>query len=239
MRNIPKIIHQVWDSPENRDIPLFLQVLMNTWKVYNPDWKYHLWNRKEMDRLVKEEFPYFCDTYYNFPYDIQRWDAIRYMILYKYGGLYVDLDIECLKPIDPILKNINLGIGEEASEKSLYPYLKHMLGNSFLVSVEGAEGWNFILSRIMNLKSAPELIENKESLTLTTTGSLMLSKIFDELNHKFDASPISYELVAPVNKYDVIRYIYKRERVQFEERIQSAYCVHYYLGTWSEKVAII
>lgn len=51
--------------------------------------------------------------YRSFPYNVQRWDTIRYMILYVYGGVYTDLDTECFKPIEPLLKDVMIGFGEE------------------------------------------------------------------------------------------------------------------------------
>ncbi|MDR1403245.1 MAG: hypothetical protein LBJ60_06050 [Tannerellaceae bacterium] len=63
----------------------------------NPEWEYHLWGREEIERLVESCFPDFPDTYKNFQHKVQQWDSARYMILYKYGGLYIDLDTECLR----------------------------------------------------------------------------------------------------------------------------------------------
>ena len=40
-------------------------------------------------------YPELIPVYESFPYAVQRWDAIRYLILYTFGGLYVDLDYEC------------------------------------------------------------------------------------------------------------------------------------------------
>lgn len=71
---IPKIIHQVWEG-KTTPLPDFLCKLGKSWRDKNPDWEY----------------------------DVMRWDVIRYMILYKIGGLYVDFDYECLEPIEPIL----------------------------------------------------------------------------------------------------------------------------------------
>lgn len=36
------------------------------------------------------------DVYNSYPYAVQRWDMIRYLILYEYGGIYADLDYECI-----------------------------------------------------------------------------------------------------------------------------------------------
>lgn len=72
--------------------------LARTWQEQNPDWEYHLWNGEEMDELVARHFPEYLSMYRSFPYNVQRWDTIRYMILYVYGGLYTDLDTECFRP---------------------------------------------------------------------------------------------------------------------------------------------
>ena len=103
---IPKIIHQVWEGRTEPCMPTRLQILARTWREQNPDWEYHLWNGEEMDELVKKHFPEYLSMYRSFPYNVQRWDTIRYMILYVYGGVYTDLDTECFKPIEPLLKDV-------------------------------------------------------------------------------------------------------------------------------------
>ena len=50
-------------------------------------------------------FPQFYDMYIEYPYDIQRCDAFRYFVLYKYGGIYLDLDIKCKKNLNIFLNN--------------------------------------------------------------------------------------------------------------------------------------
>jgi len=105
---IPKIIHQVWEGKKEPKIPIRLRILADTWKEKNPSWEYHLWNADEMDELVRTYFPEFLMIYQSFKYDVQRWDAIRYMILYHYGGVYADLDSECFRSIDSIVENYDV-----------------------------------------------------------------------------------------------------------------------------------
>ena len=60
----------------------------------------------EVRKTNDEYYPFYMDIYNKFPYDVMRWDVIRYMILYKIGGLYVDFDYECsLKKQGAILSN--------------------------------------------------------------------------------------------------------------------------------------
>lgn len=91
---IPKIIHQVWEG-KTTPLPDFLCKLGKSWRDKNPDWEYVYWDKARMDSFVHEYYPFYMDIYNKFPYDVMRWDVIRYMILYKIGGLYVDFDYEC------------------------------------------------------------------------------------------------------------------------------------------------
>lgn len=62
-----------------------------------------LWTDSSSRQFVAENYPWFLDTFDSYRYNIQRADAIRYFVLYHYGGVYIDLDIGCLKPVDPLL----------------------------------------------------------------------------------------------------------------------------------------
>lgn len=50
--------------------------------------------------LLQDHYPWFLPTYLAYPYHIQRVDAIRYFLLYHYGGVYIDLDMGCRKRLD-------------------------------------------------------------------------------------------------------------------------------------------
>ena len=57
-----------------------------------------------MDNLafVKSEYPDFVDVFVGLPKNIMRADVIRYLLMDKLGGLYLDTDYEMLKPFDLI-----------------------------------------------------------------------------------------------------------------------------------------
>jgi mannosyltransferase OCH1-like enzyme len=97
---IPKIIHQTWKTEE---IPDEWKDAVYSCKVKNPDYKYILWTDKLMEEFVKYKFPDFYKTYMGYPHNIQRCDTFRYLVLYIYGGIYLDLDIVCKKNLDPLL----------------------------------------------------------------------------------------------------------------------------------------
>ena len=96
MLYIPKIIHQIW-SEKYKPLPKFFEALAETWKDKHPDWQYIHWNENAINDFMKSEFPELCDLFYSLPFDIQRWDAFRFLIMCKYGVLYADFDYECLE----------------------------------------------------------------------------------------------------------------------------------------------
>src|SRR5690349_8393884 len=94
---IPKLIHQTWKSSEvpHKWIPFVEKV-----KQLNPGWSYQLWTDADNDIFVKTHFPEFYPVFKGFSREIMRADVIRYLIMYKLGGVYLDLDYEVLAPFD-------------------------------------------------------------------------------------------------------------------------------------------
>jgi len=83
---IPKIIHQTW---KNTIIPTQWQDSVDACKKRHSDYEYKLWTDDMMDDFVQLEYPDFYPTYKSYKYHIQRCDVFRYLILYKYGGIYI------------------------------------------------------------------------------------------------------------------------------------------------------
>lgn len=103
---IPKLIHQIWVGP--KPIPSGLFPLMDSWQQHHPDWEYKLWTDSEVaDFELYNQKAYDSATNYGMKADI-----LRIEILYRYGGLYVDIDQLCLKPHDIFhhLSNLYCGI---------------------------------------------------------------------------------------------------------------------------------
>ena len=227
---IPRIIHQVWEGRTEPKMPTRLQILARTWREQNPDWEYHLWNGEEMDELVEKHFPEYLSMYRSFPYNVQRWDTIRYMILYVYGGVYTDLDTECFRPMTPLLENVTIGFGEEPP----IPTKPIRIGNAFLVSEKGNPGWLTILNEILtNTEEKESAIET----VMHSTGPNRINRLFNRLKKENGAYGFPYSQVTPVSKYDMYRYIFQGEKEVFLEKIKQAYCAHYFFGSWDTKLA--
>lgn len=91
---IPKIIHQIWlGSP----VPHVFTPFILSWKMYeNRGWKYKLWTDKDIEQL-----PLYNQKLYDASNNAgEKSDIARWEILYRFGGVYVDMDFECLQPLD-------------------------------------------------------------------------------------------------------------------------------------------
>jgi inositol phosphorylceramide mannosyltransferase catalytic subunit len=65
--------------------------------------EYMLWTDATSREFIAQKYHWFLDTFDSYPYAIQRADAIRYFVLHHYGGVYMDLDIGCVRRMDPLL----------------------------------------------------------------------------------------------------------------------------------------
>jgi len=96
---IPAIIIQTWktlDLPP-RSVPLVAKL-----KALHPEWTYILSTDEDNEKLVKEEFPQYYEVWKNLPKKIQQVDAVKYMLMYKYGGFYLDLDMNPCKNLNEL-----------------------------------------------------------------------------------------------------------------------------------------
>lgn len=94
---IPKIIHQIWIGSE---CPEVFKKYMNTWKEHYEarGWQYILWTD---EKVAKELFPLYNQKYYDESDSMGvKSDLLKWEIVYRYGGVYADVDFESLKPLD-------------------------------------------------------------------------------------------------------------------------------------------
>ena len=92
---IPKIIHHIWlGSP----LPDRCKWFIETWKKHNPDWTFILWDDARVAKLRLVNLrAYIAATNWG-----EKSDIVRYEVLYRFGGLYVDTDFECLQSFDEL-----------------------------------------------------------------------------------------------------------------------------------------
>jgi len=131
---IPKILHQLWLGGT---VPPVWAEVAKSWARFHPGWEYRFWTDAEGEPFVEANYPEFLELYKSYPYPIQRADVLRYLLLHHFGGLYVDMDIECLRPIDDLLAGKEVLAVQEpaahASERGIPSYLS----NAFIATEPG------------------------------------------------------------------------------------------------------
>ena len=107
---IPKIIHYCWFG--QKPLPELAQKCIASWKKYLPDYEIKEWNEDNFDVNI---IPYTAEAYAAKKYAFVS-DYARFWILYKYGGIYFDTDVEVIRPIDDIIAKGNfMGCETDAS----------------------------------------------------------------------------------------------------------------------------
>lgn len=96
---IPKIIHFSWISDD--PYPPLIQKCIASWKKYAPDYEIIRWD--------KDRFDLSSLAFTQQAYERKKWafisDFQRLYALYHHGGIYLDSDVELVKPLDPLLEN--------------------------------------------------------------------------------------------------------------------------------------
>ena len=96
---IPKVIHYCWFGGHEK--PKLINKCLETWKRYLKDYEIMEWN--------EENFNIDICSFTKEAYEDKKWafvsDYCRLWVLYNYGGIYLDTDIEILKPLDDLLDN--------------------------------------------------------------------------------------------------------------------------------------
>ena len=95
---IPKVIHYCWFG--GKPLPVLAKKCIKSWKKYFPDYEIKEWNEDNFDVNI---IPYTIEAYKAKRYAFVS-DYARVWMLYNYGGLYFDTDVEIIKPMDDILK---------------------------------------------------------------------------------------------------------------------------------------
>jgi inositol phosphorylceramide mannosyltransferase catalytic subunit len=97
---IPRVFHQIWLGPE--PFPREYEVYQHSWKRRHPGWEVRLWTEGDLpDDLVRKEI------YELLRRPAERSDLLRFELLDRHGGVYLDVDFECLRSIEPLLEGVS------------------------------------------------------------------------------------------------------------------------------------
>lgn len=207
-QRIPKKIHYCWFG--NSEIPKQFCDNIETWKKYCPDYEIVLWNEDNYD-VSKNK-------YMRQAYEAQKWgfvpDYARLDIVNTYGGIYLDTDVELLRPIDELLQ-YEMFCGFENDK-----YVAFGLGFGAVKNHE-------ILQKMMDEYDRTEFIKGNGELNLIAS-PIYQTKVLEnyglirngnsQVHEKFTV--FSSEYFAPINAYGI------------GQPTLNSYSIHQYAATW-------
>jgi hypothetical protein len=167
---IPKIIHWCWVGPDAP--PPFILKCLSTWKKVLPDYKIICWDAKCLDDIdnvfVKEA------------YKLRKWafvaDYVRFYVLKKYGGIYLDSDVEVYKSFDPFLQ-YSFFTGQDISKDRI------VVGPE--AAILGFEANHPFLDEILKHYDHRHFIMEKGELDMVVL-PLIVGKIIAKYGYKFE-----------------------------------------------------
>ena len=86
---IPKLLHQTY---KNNDIPDLYKYCASELRILHPDYEYCFYTDAKMMEIMETEFPDYIEEFNRLPRMIMKIDMFRYFLMYKYGGIYADMD---------------------------------------------------------------------------------------------------------------------------------------------------
>lgn len=125
---IPKIIHQIWIQGE-KNAPDHIKNYISSCKLNG--YQHILWDEPKILKLMKKHNdPDLIRIYHKQEKKAAQADIARYVILYYYGGFYIDSDYQCLKSLE-VFRNSDLiyvpGISTDISNGFIGVKIKHPL----------------------------------------------------------------------------------------------------------------
>ena len=172
---VPRIIHQTWPTTE---VPSRLTKWINSWIEHNPDWEYWFWTNEDIQTFLTVRYPGYVDIFNGYDLSIKRADAMRYFVLYEFGGVYVDMDMECLSPLDNWVHRFRCFLCEENYEHQSLIY--HRRDPIVITSIMGcARHHPFYSDAIRALASSASIGD-----VLHATGPFFVTRVFRSFNRR-------------------------------------------------------
>ena len=208
---IPKIIHYCWFGRNPK--PKLAKKCIKSWKKYCKGYEIKEWNEDNFD-ISK------APLYVRQAYEAKKWgfvpDYIRLWIIYNYGGIYLDTDVEIIKPLDDLLENKAFAGFETPSNVVA-------LGLGF-----AAEPGNRIIKELMDSYNDLSFINQDGTLNMIPAPTLN-SEVFRKIGLKEnntnqmleDMTIYSSEYFCPIDTFSMKL-----------NKTKSTYTIHHFMGSW-------
>lgn len=233
---INKIIHQIWFQGE-KNIPKSYPDYTKSWKNENTKYgyKYMFWDESKIINLLVSFYPQLFNKFNSLPKMIQKVDMAKLIILYHYGGIYIDIDLECFKPLENLLKEycadknvmlieFNVNFFEKfIAFKKIYGTV---VQNNFMGCKKQHPFIKHCINMLLNEDLEKGYFESSIYYVFRTTGPGLVTKSYTSYVNKDDIVIVPYQKMDPLSwcNYELNECSKKSCKNQFPK----AYAIHHY-----------
>jgi mannosyltransferase OCH1-like enzyme len=97
---VPRILHQIWLG--DRPFPEEFARYRESWLHHHPAWEHRFWTEENLPGDLRRP-----EVYERLRVPAERSDILRLEVLWRFGGVYVDTDFECHRPLDPLIDGLD------------------------------------------------------------------------------------------------------------------------------------
>jgi len=231
--SIPRIIHQTWKTSR---VPEAFRAFQREWQTLHPGYEYRLWTDEDNAAFVEREFPEHVPLYRSFTREIFRADLVRYLYLQKFGGIYVDLDVEPLRSVDCLLAGAEqawLGAEPAVHARRLFQR-DRVTCNAVMASVPGHPFWACMLDEIRTRAADPARQNPVE-----VTGPAALHAAWEKRGAALGVHVTAPDTFFPLPDVDNAHLgLSERERLHYRRMVElhqfpsQSFGVHHWAHTW-------
>lgn len=224
---IPHIIHYCWFG--HNPLPELAQKCIASWKKFLPDYEIREWNEDNFDVNM---IPYTAEAYRQKKYAFVS-DYARFWILYRYGGLYFDTDVEIICPMDDIIER-GCFMGFEVDPDGKNTPGKYAPRYTFAVNPGLGTGFfkgHPFLQKMMQLYATLTFHDAEMNPWLKTIVAYTTEALVEEglqnkkgIQRVGDITVYPHEYFAPINVISGKLHI-----------TPSTHTIHHYMGSWDNK----
>lgn len=209
---IPKIIHYCWFG--GKPMPELAQNCIASWRKYLPDYELRLWNEDTFDLDL---YPYAREAYDNRKFAFVT-DVVRLWALEKFGGVYMDTDVEMLKPLGDLM-NLPAFTGYEAS-----------MANAPVTGLMASAAHGVWVTEQLAYYNGRHFVDADGTLDLTTN-TVTIARIMQEGGFVIDGQYRVYKDDMHVFPVD---YFCPLTSTRVLKCTKNTYCIHHFAGSWKE-----
>lgn len=254
---IPKILHYVWLG--GREIPENLQAYMATWTMFMPDWEVRGWTEDTItkylmssDECLDRTWLDYMPLYVRQAYEAKKYafvsDYVRLWALEQFGGVYMDTDVEVIRPFDQ-LPEYDAALSTNHSSLSTTQRVTAFIGfEESLVHlpgtcVMGCEPHCQWVRDMLKTYEGTEFINADGSYDLTTNvqrmGKAMMEKYGLIPNGKEQVLTNIGDRLTDIDVQKEMLHVYTHDyfspitSTRVMRKTDNTYAIHHFAGTWT------